>query len=288
MLKSNELLFKVYLGLMHNRSETEYTVATTSPPRRLLSIPPLPAKDLRARLCITDKMLPYMAPCLDAIDLLWADPSSTYVREARSRLRHRLSSHMKITTVDTAQVASAEQNEARVYRWWRSTLRGPLNVVDLQRFIAASTDGNGVLRTKPVWLRSQDGRTHLPMVAAKVAAQRLGELPAWLASGALGTGMLRAVRALALLVNAHPFKDGNGRLGRALFNFCLHNSGMPESCFVPLKSLSLFSEGGYEIRLREAELFGRWDGLLSYHCDAIDLCAWLSRVPTNHLAYREE
>ncbi len=273
---------------MEGSTTTEVAMVAPPPLRQLMPMPPPPAEQMAVLLRTADAALPAMYPCPRLTELLWARRSHPEVQEAQDRLRHRLSPHMQMPAVDVSKLAWAEQGEARLYRWWRSTVCGAVRIVDLRRFVAASTGGDGTPRTTAIWILSHDGRTRLPMVPAEAATERLEALLAWLARDELGVGTLRAVRALRLLNNAHPFTDGNGRLGRALFNFCLHDSGMPEACFVPLKSLAVLSHGGYEIRLREAELFGRWDGLLSYHCDAIDLYSWLGHAATRQRPDKEE
>lgn len=150
---------------------------------------------------------------------------------------------------------------------------------DIERFIALSTKGDGALRTGHLWIRAHDSHTQIRMVPAELGAARWRELMHEIAAGALKRGTRAAVQLLALTNNAHAFRDGNGRLGRALFNYCLHCSGLPDTCFVPLKTLAALSHGGYELYLREAELFGRWDGLYAYHCTAIDIYRWVGHQP---------
>jgi hypothetical protein len=256
--------------------------------RRLMPMPPPPTEEKAGLLHVADEALPGLSPCPQATTVLLRDsPAHANLHPSRQRLRHRLSTYIQMPDIDVTRLASAELAEAHRYRHWRSTVTGSLQVADLQRFVAVATGSDGALRSNQVWIRSHDGCTHLPMVSAADAAGRLVSLVEWLRKGALGSGMLRAVRALALLNNAHPFLDGNGRLGRALFNYCLHESGMPAACYVPLKTLAVVSHGGYEIRLREAELWGCWDGLLSYHCDAIDLYSWLGRLPAGQWPGKE-
>lgn len=184
---------------------------------------------------------------------------------------------MRMPALDLRVLGGLEENEALIYRQWRRTLSEPLTMPDVQHFIALSTGSDGGLRTRPVFFRSQDGRTLLPMVEARDAAERLAELLSRHADARPGHGVRAAVQMLALANNAHAFADGNGRLGRALFNFCLHRAGLPDTCFIPLKVLTVLSRGGYEMRLREAELYGRWDELYAYHCTAVELYAWLAQ-----------
>jgi len=242
-------------------------------------VPPEPSAELKMRLQGCEIALSALQVCYRPCDQLWANRDKPPLRKAVHQLRHRLSPYMRMPALNLRMLGSLEESEALIYQQWRRTLSGPLSTPDVQRFIALSTGGDGGLRTRPVVLRSQDGRTLLPMVKARDAVERLAELLSRQVNVSPGHGVSAAVQMLALANNAHAFADGNGRLGRALFNFCLHRAGLPEACFIPLKVLTVLSRGGYEVRLREAELYGRWDGLYAYHCTAIELYAWLGQQP---------
>lgn len=242
-------------------------------------VPPEPSAELKIRLQGCESALSALQPCYRPCDQLWANRDKPALREAVHQLRHRLSPYMRMPALSLLGLGNREESEALIYQRWRRTLSGPLSTPDVQHFIALSTGGDGGLRTGPVVLRSQDGCTLLKMVEARDAAERLDQLLSRLAEIGPGHGVSAAVQMLALVNNAHAFTDGNGRLGRALFNFCLHRAGLPEACFIPLKVLTVLSRGGYEVRLREAELYGRWDGLYAYHCTAIELYAWLGQQP---------
>jgi len=238
---------------------------------------PLTAQ-VRGLLSASDHALVKLKPCRETGQRVWECRVAPAVRSMLERLRHPLSAYVVPPTFDTDALDRAETEEARLYQRWRASFAEFPGLADLRSFIALSLGGSGSLRSTPVWLRSRDGQTRIPMVSAQAAIQRIAVLPGRLACGELGNGVLAAVRILALINNAHAFTDGNGRLGRALFNFCLHRRGMPTDCFIPLKTLAALSGGGYEIRLREAELLGRWDGLYSYHCTAVRLYARLGRT----------
>ena len=198
-------------------------------------------------------------------------------------LRHYLSAFIDVPPIDFDKVIAAEQHEARIYQRWRLGLPSLLRLEDILRLNAVTTGSSGAMRRTPAYLASHDGDTHLPMVNWREAHQRMAQLPTLLESGDLGHGLLSAVRILALINNAHAFSDGNGRLGRFLFHLCLHRSGLPLSSYLPLKSLAVLSRGSYEIRLREVILFGRWDGLIAYHCHVVRLIhQWRQTSATAH------
>lgn len=241
--------------------------------------PPSPSTTVALRLQACDAALPALQPCRLPCHQLWAHRGEPQMMAAVRQLRHRLSPHMRMPAMGLTALAAIEAEEAHIYQDWRRTVCWPLSMADVRRFITLCTGGDGAVRTTPVWIRSHDGRSQLPMVAADLSAERWAELLRQLAEGVVGVGTRAAVQLLALVNNAHAFGDGNGRLGRALFNFCLHQAGLPEECFIPLKTLTVLSRGGYEIRLREAELYGRWDGLYAYHCTAMEFYAWLGKQP---------
>ena len=84
-----------------------------------------------------------------------------------------------------------------------------------------------------------------------------------------GPAVFRAVAALALTVNAHPFTDGNGRTARALFNHVLRRGGMPGHVYFSFREIADRSRGSYLIALRCAELHGDWQPIMRYALDAI-------------------
>lgn len=84
--------------------------------------------------------------------------------------------------------------------------------------------------------------------------------------------LLAAIIALVGVNAIHPFADGNGRTSRALFNAILITGGvLPQLIYVPLKHVYYIAKFGFELRLREAILFGDYVPIFSFFCDAMDL-----------------
>jgi hypothetical protein len=104
------------------------------------------------------------------------------------------------------------------------------------------------------------GVTHLPQQLGHVrrVLQDRRLLPLW-----------KSTLVLALIVNCHPFTDGNGRVARVLFNCALHGGGMPHTIYFPFYEIARRSIGGYEIALRQAEIKGDWVPLVSYVVSAV-------------------
>ena len=243
----------------------------TVPPRKLLQLP-LKAPDIALDSLLEDcnGLLMSMPQQKLVFDYLKGCSSSTPPAEFAS-LRHDLSAYIHKPPIDFVEINEAERLEADIYFKWKADLSQKLSLEDIKRVNAKITGGDGELRRTRAYLASNDGSPFIPMVDWHEAQRRLRQVPILFQEGELGQGLLAATRILALINNAHAFPDGNGRLGRFLFNLCLHRSGMPSSSYIPLKSLAILAHGGYEIRFREVVLFGRWDGLISYHCNVIRL-----------------
>lgn len=89
---------------------------------------------------------------------------------------------------------------------------------------------------------------------------------------------IRGACAMAAILNAHPFPDGNGRTSRVMFNsFCL-GPGFPG--YLPFFEVAAASLGGFEIRLRILEVRGDWEPLLTYVCDVVEF--YLETIRSGH------
>ena len=82
-----------------------------------------------------------------------------------------------------------------------------------------------------------------------------------------------AVHELVCLNNYHPFRDGNGRTSRALFNLRMREIGLPITAYLPLKELFWVARGGYQIRLRIAEIYGDWTPIVDFFCEIVHIAA---------------
>lgn len=87
---------------------------------------------------------------------------------------------------------------------------------------------------------------------------------------------LCAVVAYVAVIHAHPFTDGNGRTARTLFNVIMRD-GASSSHFVPIRAISLLSNGGFLIRLRRAMYEANWDSIQEFFSSAIRLSDWSQR-----------
>ncbi|WCE03478.1 Fic family protein [Pseudoxanthomonas sp. JBR18] len=74
---------------------------------------------------------------------------------------------------------------------------------------------------------------------------------------------LAAAYCLVALMTVHPFLDGNGRLARVFFNWHL-NDARVNKVYLPIYETSAISDGGYILRVREAQYHNNWLPLLRY------------------------
>jgi hypothetical protein len=89
--------------------------------------------------------------------------------------------------------------------------------------------------------------------------------------------LYRASVSYVLLVAAHPFRDGNGRLSRTLFNAILINEGMREDAYISLKQISYLSRGALAIQLRRAQMRNVWPPVLAGLSGAVILTDYIRR-----------
>jgi Fic/DOC family len=75
--------------------------------------------------------------------------------------------------------------------------------------------------------------------------------------------------AMTVLVNCHPFFDGNGRASRVLFNALLRNAGLLGGGCFPLYEFFWRCGCGWEIRLRHTEFTNDWRPLCNFICDVL-------------------
>jgi hypothetical protein len=69
--------------------------------------------------------------------------------------------------------------------------------------------------------------------------------------------------AMTTLMNLHPYQDGNGRVGRMLFNWTFRQ-GRDKRPYLPIYEISAFSNCGYLIRLRLAQYQANWEPLANF------------------------
>jgi Fic/DOC family len=173
--------------------------------------------------------------------------------------------------------------EFEAYRDVRTTLSDGLTAADADGFLQAlksasqrlCPEGAGDFRSTPIGLEPDADGTVVCFGDWSQVSERLRELFSDYRQSALPPTM-KALSSMAVLLNIHPFADGNGRCARALFNAAY--SGDAIMAYVPLRAALEASTAGFEMRLREAETNGNWAPIVTY------LTTVLAIVADNHAA----
>ena len=236
-----------------------------------MAAPPLESlpHGLRVELAEASSNLPGLTPLPPEIVDAAPDGRFRALRHALSdhyRAFHAIAPHAGRSRSEAAALDAFEASPGALPQSFPAGFRDGLAMLNL-----GLTDGQGGWRTKSARLGDdRDGnQVYFPHVSA--VPGQLERLLLRLADGQDSPVLLTAVVAYALLLNCHPFNDGNGRTARVLFNHLLRRGGMPRNVYLPLYEIALRSHGGYEIALRIAEIQGDWEPFLRYMLNAI-LC----------------
>lgn len=193
-------------------------------------------------------------------------------------LRHYLSA--EVQRIAPSQPLSVYRSVDENGALWRmsaslraldAATQGAASRMQLERLCTMLAGQRGVLRIAGVRLVSGNEAVEIAMPPAPEAIARISGIGQWLAQPPHPSPIVHAAYLLLLVVNAHAFRDGNGRLSRVLFNHCLHRYGVDRRAYLPLYEASYLSAGAYEITLRRAELHWEWDEYIRYFCAVIEL-----------------
>ena len=172
----------------------------------------------------------------------------------------------KYTEPKLEYIKSKTKLEVDVFTKYKNNSK--LNISTLININKDLTNGKGALRKGDLALNSYKYNQHVYFPDYKLAEKRLSVIIG-LINKNKEIDFKFAVLIYVLLLNAHSFTDGNGRLSRVVFNLLTMNS---YESYLPIYDIQHFSEGGYEIRLREAEIFNRWRPIIEYFKNCIQLC----------------
>lgn len=136
----------------------------------------------------------------------------------------------------------------------------------------ALTDGKGGWRTGFVKLSDDRAGNQIYFPPVSEVPQQLERLRLLLAEPAEAPPLFTAAAAYLMLLNCHPFTDGNGRTARVVVNHLLRQAGMPGDVYLPIHEIARRSDGGYEIALRLAELRGDWASFLRWLLNMLACC----------------
>ena len=223
---------------------------------------------LKARIRAASSRLSRVPPLTP--DVVLAAPDACFMP-----LRHSLSAHY--VALNGPQLAEPRSpREAEAERWLDGEYRrlgDPRPEVfpaQLQALNRRLTDGAGRWRNGTVRLGGDRAGNQVYFPPAAAVPTQLEKVRAVL-SGA-GPPLFRGPVAYAMLLNAHPFRDGNGRTARVVLNHVLRRGGMPTNVYLPLYEIAHRSLGGHDIALRMVELHEDWEPLFRYFLNALRCC----------------
>lgn len=237
---------------------------------------------LRTELTEASAMLRGLAPIEpDAID--------TAPDDRFSALRHALSAHYVALHASSGSLGRSrlEADALAVFEAGPNRLltSSPLDFREQLRGLNRTlTDGKDDWRDGFVKLSDDRAGNQIYFPPVSAVPGQIEHLRSFIASGDAAPSLFVAAVAYALLLNCHPFTDGNGRTARVLFNHLLRRGGMPADIYLPLHEIGQRSQGGYEIALRIAELRGDWEPFLRWLQDAIRCCRDLVAVRATRAA----
>jgi hypothetical protein len=192
-------------------------------------------------------------------------------------LRHALSSHYVALHASSNSLGRSrlEADALAVFEAGPDRLltSSPLGFRDQLRALNRTlTDGKDDWRDGFVKLSDDRAGNQIYFPPVSAVPGQIERLRSFIAAKDAAPPLFTAAVAYALLLNCHPFTDGNGRTARVLFNHLLHRGGMPAEVYLALHEIARRSQGGYEIALRIAELHGDWEPFLRWLLDAIRCC----------------
>jgi hypothetical protein len=200
-------------------------------------------------------------------------PSSEGYAPVQRELHHELSEAIERVSPILDTTDRRSPGEQRVLQDMSKRLRGGDLRESVLALHAQATGAGVALRHGAIVVRPKGRGALVELPPADIAARQFQRVLDWMATPAVDAPILRASFLYVALLNAHPFEDGNGRLARLLFNHALHQAGMPVDRYLPIFSAMRHSRGGYEIRLRQAEMFGQWDPIVRWFCQVIAITA---------------
>ncbi len=129
------------------------------------------------------------------------------------------------------------------------------------------TKSVGKLRKGELFLNSNRYNKLVKFPDPVISKRRLFEIVEYVDQNKIG--LKEAILVYVLILNSHAFTDGNGRLARVIFNLLVCSTS---SSYLPIYEIKEMSRGGYEIRLRKAEIFNDWQPLCNYFINCIEFC----------------
>jgi hypothetical protein len=156
-------------------------------------------------------------------------------------------------------------SEIRVYRQFKGSRIDLNSLIDMNDIL---TDFRGGIRQGDLMLKSEKHNELVKFPSIAQAKSRIFDIIKFI-DCQCEFSIKDAIFVYVLLLNSHVFNDGNGRLARVVFNLLVAKS---EQFYLPIYEIKEMSKGGYEIRLRRAEIFDDWNPICNFFDNCIKLC----------------
>lgn len=145
-----------------------------------------------------------------------------------------------------------------------SPFDGQASVVKVLSQVVGRFTGNYTVRSRDVVTNEDPVGRRVRFPPPVFIPEQMAKLETVLATGETVPNSFRAIVALVLITNCHPFPDGNGRTARLIFNALASPSGGRVNFYLPLKELARYSRGGFIVRKRMAEIHNDWKPIAQF------------------------
>lgn len=210
-----------------------------------------------------------MAQLYNSLFASLRDPLSEYMPEG---LRKPL-----LTNRSESESILVEQNGYNV----RAAVRGVEGFSELLLHLARRLDsGHDSFRQKDAVTEASNSRIVYP--SSEIIIKSIQLLAIQVDRNIDSDPLVCAIYTMVSIWSIHPFADGNGRLGRVLFNSIIRQTGI-SGCYIPLYELSLVSDAGGLLATRRAQQQNDWDPIVRYLAAGVSLCLSLQLSDNGHL-----
>lgn len=201
----------------------------------------------------------------------WLD-MNPYLEKNVLVLKHKLSEYYKkLSDSHSPEIKSIREilfltnnNDKICFKTKRSFFESMLYIY---HNITGNNDG---FRTVPVRSKLDNYENCVIYPNHTLIKQSISDLYDFLSIYKKDNPLFSAMVSMISIFTTHPFTDGNGRVGRILFNSIIFSEFNTEY-YLPLYELSELSEGGFRIRHRIAQYKNNWLPLSEFISNAYSL-----------------